>query len=458
MSEAFPPAGEQVREPVPPRRWWLLGALLGRGGMHAAFLQTMATQVLVVLVNVATGVIAARLLGPEGRGTLAAITLWPQLLATFAVSGLPYALVYHLRQAPQQTSRVLGAGLALGVGLAVLATAAGVIAIPFAMSHGYPPATVAFAQAGALLTVANLTAMLLKRVLGALDLQLLANQFGVADPVIYLVLLLLAWAVAPLTPEAAAACLFLGPLATLLIMLRVIYVRCRPSLAEGWAWTQCIGAYTLRAAPASLLASMTSYLDRLILVALITPEELGLYAVAFALSRLVDVVQGAVSSVGFAAMAGRDRAGIKALHDQVFRFVLLAVCVIVAGGFVLGGPAIRLVYGEDFAPANLMFRLLVVEAALGCLGQVVAQLYFGLGRPGQVSAVQGVSFCTSLAAMLALVSSLGGVGAAVGLMLGSAVRLALLLGGVRVALGMALPRLAPEPGEVSRLWNQLRRA
>ena len=449
---------DQVGAPTRAGRSWLLGILLGRGGLHAAFLQTMATQVFIVLVNVATGVLVARLLGPEGRGTLAAITLWPMLLSSFAISGLPYAVVYHLRRSPDLTSRICGASLVLAVSLALLAAVIGVFAIPFAMSRAYAPEAVAFAQAGTVFTVAYMVAMLLKRTLGALDLQSLSNQFSVFDPLAYLALLLLAWTVAPLTPEIAAACLFVGPAMNLALQLRSVRRRQRATLEDCAAWVGRIGAYTLRAAPAGLLASLTSYLDRLLLVVLITPEELGLYAVAYALSRLVEVVQAAVSTVGFAAMAGRDRAGIKLLHDRVFRFVLYAVLIIIAGGFALGGPAIRLVYGEEFAPANLVFRVLVVEAALGCLGQVASQLYFGLGRPGQVSAVQAASFATSFVAMLALVPSLGGFGAAIGLMLGSLVRLVLLLGGMPLLLGMALPRLTPAAGEINHMWERLRRA
>ena len=328
--EQTPPAGEQVHKPpAQGGRWWLLGALLGNGGMHAAFLQTMATQVLVTAVNVATGVLVARLLGPEGRGIVAAITLWPMLLASLAISGLPYALVYHLKHAPREAERVVGAGLLLGAGLASLAAVGGVIAIPFAMSRSYPPSAVLLAQMGALLTVTYLLSMLLKRTLGALGLQSAANRYGLADPLCYLALLLAAAAVAPLTPATAVACLFAAGPATLAMMLRHLHQRRRPSLAGCRAWMGKLSAYTLRAASASLLATLASYLDRMILVALITPGELGLYAVAYALSRLVEVVQAAVSSVGFAAMAGRDRAGIKVLHDQVFRFVLLAVGVIV---------------------------------------------------------------------------------------------------------------------------------
>jgi O-antigen/teichoic acid export membrane protein len=219
-----------------------------------------------------------------------------------------------------------------------------------------------------------------------------------------------------------------------------------------------VGGYALRAAPAGLLANLSYHLDRLVLVALIPPRELGLYAVAFALSRLMEVVKTTVASAGMAAMAGREAAEAKALHDRVFRFVLVAVLCITAGGFAFGGPAIVLVYGAEFGPANGLFRVLIVEAALSCLGQVVAQLFFSLGRPGQASVAQAAGFAVSLVAMLALVPTMGALGAAIGVALGALLRLCVLLAGVRFVLRMSLPHPVLGRGEVAIFWRSLTRA
>jgi O-antigen/teichoic acid export membrane protein len=411
-----------------------------------------------VLVNVVTGLLVARLLGPEGRGSLAAIVFWPQFLASLVLAGLPYSVIFHLRATPAARREIFTAGLALAAGLGCLGMLAGIVIVPVAMSHGYPPAVVAFAQLGVGFTIVNLLAMLLKSSLCALDRQGLANRFGLADPVLYLVLLLVAAALVPLTPQIAAACLFGGATVTLCAVLYRLRAG-RPSDLGGLRrWLGRIGGYALRAAPGGLLSNLSYHLDRLILVALITPRELGLYAVAFSLSRLMEVVKTTVGSVGMAAMAGRAPAEAKALHDRVLRFVLYAVLGIVAGGWALGGPAITLVYGPDFAAANDFFRVLVVEAALACLGQVVAQLYFSLGRPSQVSIAQAASFVVSLLAMLLLVPGLGALGVAIGLTLGTLLRLCVLVAGVRLVLGMGLPRLVPEPGEFGLFWRHLTRA
>src|SRR5690349_8489573 len=67
----------------------------GEGAFYGLLL-TVLTQVAVIGINVITGVITARLLGPDGRGEFAAITLWPQVLSGLASMGLPIAATYNI--------------------------------------------------------------------------------------------------------------------------------------------------------------------------------------------------------------------------------------------------------------------------------------------------------------------------------------------------------------------------
>ena len=49
---------------------------------------TALVNVLITLIGLATGTLLARLLGPQGRGELAAIQAWPTYLVAFAMVGL----------------------------------------------------------------------------------------------------------------------------------------------------------------------------------------------------------------------------------------------------------------------------------------------------------------------------------------------------------------------------------
>ena len=83
----------------------------------------MATAV-IMACNVITGLIAARSLGPTGRGELTAITVWAATLLYAGTLGLPEAVAYcaaaerKLRDLIWATGQA--AALALGLGISTI--------------------------------------------------------------------------------------------------------------------------------------------------------------------------------------------------------------------------------------------------------------------------------------------------------------------------------------------------
>ena len=68
---------------------------------------TAFVNVLITLIGLVTGTLLARLLGPQGRGELAAIQGWPTYLVGFAMVGLPHALTYFCGRNPLQSGALL---------------------------------------------------------------------------------------------------------------------------------------------------------------------------------------------------------------------------------------------------------------------------------------------------------------------------------------------------------------
>lgn len=97
-------------------------------------------------------------------------------------------------------------------------------------------------------------------------------------------------------------------------------------------------------------------------------------------------------------------------------------------------------YGTAFSGAVSTFRILVVEAALVCLSQLVAQAYFALGRPGLVSIGDVFTIAIALVLIYRLVPVLGADGAALAMLIAALFRLGFALAGLRLGLRIALPR------------------
>ena len=74
---------------------------------------TAGTNLVLASLGLVTGILAARLLGPVGRGELAAIQTWPSVMATIAMLGLPEAVVYFSAKEREQSGRYLGSAMVL---------------------------------------------------------------------------------------------------------------------------------------------------------------------------------------------------------------------------------------------------------------------------------------------------------------------------------------------------------
>ena len=66
---------------------------------------SFATTLYIQVVNVATGLLAARLLLAEGRGELAALMLWPGLVAELGCLALSDAMLYRLASGASPATR-----------------------------------------------------------------------------------------------------------------------------------------------------------------------------------------------------------------------------------------------------------------------------------------------------------------------------------------------------------------
>src|SRR5438094_10619069 len=84
-----------------PVRW----VLAGHSG-SAQGSQVFITSVLLLVINLGTGIVTARVLGPHGRGELAAITVWPQAITYIATLGIPGAVVYFLRTSRKSSREI----------------------------------------------------------------------------------------------------------------------------------------------------------------------------------------------------------------------------------------------------------------------------------------------------------------------------------------------------------------
>ena len=137
-----------------------------RGRKNRALQGTFAMNMALAVLAVATGIIAARILGPSGEGELTAIQTWPLLLGALAMLGLDSALVYFIARQPDKGKQLTSTAILIGLLSSFAVAAVAWFLLPFLLS-AQPPQVVSAARVflliGGLFAVVGIPARIIAR-------------------------------------------------------------------------------------------------------------------------------------------------------------------------------------------------------------------------------------------------------------------------------------------------------
>lgn len=373
----------------------------------------------VQLLNLASGVLAARLLLPEGRGELAAVVLWPSVIAAIGCFSIDQAIVYHAARRPESAPRLLALGLYL-TALCALVTVAVAFPLLPRLYGGFSPEVGSLARLYLLVSVPTFGFALVAT--GFLQGTLRFGEWNLVrtlQPLAYVggILLLLAYGMANLRGFALAA--LAGGVVSLALGLWFCFRAAARQERSGSAttWRQVMG-YSSTVHLGSLMSMLAARLDMMLISLILAATELGLYAVATALASPIGLISSTLVPLIFAKVSGQQaEAGQRLVLGRYLRLGLAmtlsaALCLAVLGPWLL-----ELLFGRAFLPAVEVFRVLLLALVLGGIGTTLATGLKAGGHPEAVNKVQLATLLLSALVMPALILGLGLIGAAWGLVL-----------------------------------------
>lgn len=432
----------------------LVALLNGRSGFAAAAQTGLATAGMLA-INLATGMLCARFLGPEGRGELSALLLGPQLLSFLFTLGLPVAFIVRVKDRPDQSASLMGAALTLSLGMGALAALAGCAAMPRLLGQ-YDASVVPIGRGFMLFALLGVASTVLVAALQVRDRFSVYNRVRFGQSALVLPALLGLVAAHELRPAAWALAYLLPTLPFLAWTAAWALREFAPTLAGFRRSVRSLVRYGYRVHAVDAAGTMLNQIDKVILVAVLDPAVFGVYMVAFNLSRLVTTFAAAAIPVLLPRAAGRPLPEVLALTARALGATMVLTAAGVLGFAALGELVLRVLYGVEFASGYAALLLLALQAALASAANLLQQPYLVASRAGIVAAFQVLTLTIAAGLVFSLGRSFGAEGAAAGLLAATGVRLALLAGGYATLLGVPAPRLVPLWSDCVNLFSRLR--
>jgi len=397
----------------------------------------------------ASGALAARLLGPRGRGELAAIQAAPSFIGGLAMLGTHDAVAYYSARSPAEAGRYLGSAMAIALVSSLFFMAGGYVLMPLILNAQAPE----IVGAGRwYLLIAPVYAMVgLPRYpfQGRRDF-VPWNVMRIAPNILWIAVLMLAWAWSHAIPSLVAIA-NLGAMALLTIPFALLTAARIP----GPFWPDphkmpSMLRYGLPCMATMAPQSLNLWLDQMLMAALLPARQLGLYVVAVAWSGAVSPLLGAVAAVTMPAVAASSEKQQRArrLAASVRATAGLAFVLAIAGAAVTP-LAIVVLFGERFRASIPAALVLVPAACVLGLNLVLQEGLRGMGQPYAALQAELTGLGMTTLALVALLRPMGIIGASIASLLGySTVTLVLLINARHYAGTSASNLLLPRRAEL----------
>lgn len=374
-------------------------------------LNMLAANALIQVLNLGTGVVTARLLGPQGRGELAATIMWPQFLAYCLCLGLPAALVYHLKKHPASQSELVGASLVGSILAGSFAGCVGAIALPRWLNH-YSSDVVHFAQFALLTAPLSLFGLLLTTALQGFESFSMFNWARVLQPLAILVAFAGIWVFGIFGPKTAALAYLIAPIPILVWNTAYLKRLARPSLFNLLPNLRRLYSYGLRYCFGELSGTISAWADRAVIAGILSPADLGLYVVVQSAAQVLLIVGTTIATLLFPKAAGMNpQMAIKFTVRNTIRGTVIAICIAIPA-IMLGPRLLGLVYGPSFRSGSLIFAVLIGASLCSVVFTILLQGLLAVGRPGLASLTQIIGTSASFLFLITATPRFGLLGAA----------------------------------------------
>ena len=372
---------------------------------------TFAGNVGVLALNLATGVLSARLLEPDGRGTFAAVSVVVVMAAVLGQNGLPEAATYYVARDLERARSTASTCAVMLLPLSAVSTAVAFFVVPWVFA-AQPQSTVELGRVAVLATGAIMAMQVGMGVVAGLQRFALLTVYRVCQPLLFLGGLLLLAVVDRVTAATTLAALLASYAVVAVAVLAPLVLgsgRRGPSRARAVE----LFSYGFRLQGQVVGSVGSTRLDLAVLPAVVAAAQIGLYSVAVSVASIVIALFWTLGNVVSPLASTGDRHVAMRLVERTTRVVLAAASLCAVSLAVLAPWLVSLVYGEAYAASVEPLRLLLPGCVLLGTSQLLAGGLRAIGRPGASSAANLAGLVVTIPGLVLALPRYGISGAAV---------------------------------------------
>jgi O-antigen/teichoic acid export membrane protein len=374
---------------------------------------TSVTQILVMMVSMSTGVIVARVLGPEIKGQAALLNNATQLLFMVASMGLGSSFSFFIAKKKYPSRQIMTFALLCALFLGFMVNVCFYLSWPFhsSMWERIPFNLVFFSVA---LAIPHVYSNYLVRIVvghGRIYSMNIASTVSTMTNFMLVVLLVLVW---QRGLQGVVIALWVACLAQIGVLAWVLRKDLIPASCWDFDFTQAIFSYGIKA-HALLIINFLNYRLDIFLLQYLTKDsiEVGYYSLAVGMAELMWLVPNSVVAPLFSVVAQSDADDRSMITLRTCRWSLIFIAVLAVGGIAFGRPFIRLLYGAEYLPSFGPFLWLLPGICLFPLFKLLIIDLAARGFPGYGTIASVVALVVNIGANILLIPQYGGIGAAI---------------------------------------------
>jgi O-antigen/teichoic acid export membrane protein len=373
---------------------------------------TFVTQVVLMAVSMGTGIIVARVLGPEIKGQAALLGNLTQILFMCGSMGLGSAFSFFIAKKKYPARHIMTLALLSALLFGVLVNGAFYFSWPMhaSMWAGIPLNLVILSTT---LSILYIYSTYLVRIVvghGRIYSMNVASTASTVTNLIAVILLLLVWS---LGLYGVVFALWFGSIAQIFVLVWILRNDLVPAPCWNFDFIRATFSYGIKS-HALLIINFLNYRLDIFLLQYITNDtiEVGYYSLAVGMAELMWLVPNSAVAPLFSGVAQSDTDDRSVITLRTCRWSLIFLVVLSVGGILLGRLFIRLLYGEQYLPSYAPFLWLLPGICLFPLFKLLIIDLAARGLPGYGTIASTIALVTNIGANIFLIPRFGGKGAA----------------------------------------------